>query len=189
MRLLLIAAGVLCLFLFASCKDDRPYRPTPPEEPVWPDLTQKDDVFKYLGMVWEYKDIDRYAKILDEGFIFFFSQQDYAEGKTPEQWGREEELASARNIFSGHAHPIYGSITKIELYLTPEGGWIEVPKTGPPYEGETWYQMTVEYDIIMDATSGWTLQGIDRKALFTVRLAEVDGETFYRIVQWHDDIE
>ncbi len=183
-RLLPIAVGVLCLFLFASCSDDDPYRPSETEEP-----DPKEGVFEGLVHVWENMDIDRYPKLLDDGFIFYFSQADYADGKTPKQWGRTEELASASNIFSNVPHAKYGSITSIDLVITPDSNWIEVPKTEPPYEGETWYQKKVEYDITMDTTSGWTLQGVGRKALITVRLAEVDVLMIYRIVQWHDDIE
>jgi hypothetical protein len=189
-RLLVISAVLLCAFLFVSCKDD-PIRLSPPgdNESVWPDLTQKEDIFEYLELVYEKKDIDHYPKLLDDGFIFFFSQADYNDGITPEQWGRTEELASARNMFTGYANQKFGVITSIELEIFPEGEWIEVPKTKPPYEGETWYQRIAEYRIIMETTSAYTLQGTEKKALFTVRLAEVDGEEIYRIVQWNDDIE
>jgi hypothetical protein len=189
-RLLIISAVLLCAFLFVSCNDD-PARPRPSgdDKIVFPDLTQKDDIFEYLELVYENMDIDRYPKLLDDGFIFFFSTADYNAGTTPEMWGRTEELNSARNMFSNFAHPKYGAITNIDLDITPEGLWVEVRKTDPPYEGESWYQRTVEYRIIISTTSEFTLQGTEKKALFTIRLAEVDGENFYRIVQWSDDIE
>ncbi len=190
-HLAILTVLLLSTYALSGCILDPKETPLPPDTPIieWPDLKNKDDVFKYLVLVNENMDIERYPKLLDDGFIMFFSKQDYADGKTPEQWDRPQELATARNMFSNVPDEQYGSITKIDLTLTPEGNWIEVPKTEPPYEGETWYQMTVEYDITVDTTSEWQFQGIDRKALFTVRLAEVDGEMIYRIVQWHDDIE
>jgi hypothetical protein len=188
-RLLVISAVVLCALLFVSCKDDPARVRIPPVESNWPDLTQKDDIFEYLDLVYEEMDIDRFPKLLDDDFIFVFSQADFNRGTTPEQWGRNEELASARNMFTSYAHPTYGAITSIDLDIAPEGLWIEVPKTEPPYDGETWYQKTAEYRIIMETTSQYTLQGNEKKALFTVRLVEVDGVDIYRIVQWSDDIE
>jgi hypothetical protein len=190
-RLFCIVVAVLCLFLFPSCGDDDPYIPprVPPKGPNYPDLTQKDHIFEYLELVWEYMDIDAYAKLLDEDFIFWFSQADYNDGITPEYWGRTEELSMARNMFSGFSHPKYGAVTGIDLEVIPEGLWIEIPKTEPPYAGETWYQRTAEYRLIVSTTSEWTLQGQEKKALFTVRQSELDGKNIYRIVMWHDDIQ
>jgi hypothetical protein len=188
-RLLLVALAVFCCFILTSCKDDDPYRPSGTKQnDAYPDLTQKDDVFEYLDLVYEERDIDRYPKLLDEDFIFVFSQADFTAGITPEQWGRTAELGSARNMFSNFSHPKYGAVTSIDVEIVPEGSWIEVPKTEPPYAGETWYQRTAQYRIIMETTSAYTLQGTEKKALFTVRLAEVDEENIYRIIQWNDDI-
>jgi len=187
-RLFLIAAALLCCFLFVSCKDDPTIPKVPPKETGFPDLTQKDNVFTYLEMVYENMDIDHYPNLLDDNFVFVFSTADYDKGITPQQWGRTAELSSARNMFTSYAHEKYGSITSIDLALTPEGSWIEIPKTEPPYEGETWYQRTVEYRLIIDTTSRYTLQGTEKTALFTVRPVEVEGKTIYRIILWDDDI-
>jgi hypothetical protein len=190
-HLVIITILLLSAYVLSGCILDPKETPPPPGggTTVWPDLKERDDVFEYLDLVYENMDKERFPKLLDDGFIFVFSQADYNAGITPEQWGREEELSSARNMFSNVSHERYGAITGIELEITPEGLWIELPKTEPPYEGETWYQKTAEYRIIAETTSEYTLQGTERKALFTVRLAEVDGEDIYRIVQWNDDIE
>jgi hypothetical protein len=177
------------LFLFPSCSDDDPVRLDPPDQSVWPDLVEKDDVFEYLDLVYENMDVDHFPRLLDEDFIFWFSQADYNDGITPEQWRKTEELGSARNMFNNFSHPKYGSITGIDLEITPEGLWVEVPKTEPPYAGETWYQKTAEYRIIVSTTSEFTLQSRERKALFTVRQSELEGKNIYRIVIWNDDVQ
>jgi hypothetical protein len=172
-----------------SCSDD-PERPKLPDDidSTFTDLQQKDDVFGYLEFMYENMDIDRYPKLLDNGFIFWFSVADYNDGKTPELWARTEELGSARNLFSNFSHGLYGSITKITLDIENEGLWIEVPKTEPPYAGETWYQKKAEYDLTVETTSRYKLHA-SKNALFTIRQSEVDGENIYRIVLWHDDIQ
>jgi hypothetical protein len=185
MRLFIIAVGFLCLFIFAACDD--PSKPPPPQETVYPALDEKDDVFEYLELVYTERNIDRYPKLLDDDFIFWFSIADFNDGQTPEQWGRTEELASATNLFNGYAHPKYGAVTGIDLMITPEGLWTEVAKTEPPYTGETWYQRTVEYYIVVETTSEWTLQASEKKALITIRQSEVEGKNIYRIILWNDD--
>jgi len=181
----------LSAYVLPGCILDPKETPTPPDTTptVWPELTDKNEIFEYLEKVYENMDIDHFPNLLDDNFIFIFSTADYDKGTTPQQWSRTEELGSARNMFSNHPVEKYGSITSIDLELTPEGSWIEVPKTEPPFEGETWYQKTAEYRIIVDTTSRYTLQGTEKSALFTVRPVEVDGKTIYRIVQWDDDIQ
>jgi hypothetical protein len=190
-HLAIITILLLSLSVLSGCIFDPKEKPVPPDivDKEWPNLTEKDDVFKYIKRVYEDMDIDHFPKVLDDNFIFWFSKTDYADGKTPEQWGRTEELGSARNMFNAFSVEKYGSITSIDLVISPEGLWIEVPMTEPPFAGETWYQKTAEYYIIVETTSEWTLQGSEKKALFTVRQSEVDGEDIYRVVLWHDDIQ
>jgi hypothetical protein len=182
---------LLAMYFPSGCILDPKETPKPPDTlgTVWPDLVEKNDIFEYLDLVYENMDINTFPKLLDEEFTFWFSQADYNDGITPEQWRKTAELASANNMFNNFSHPKYGSITGIDLEITPEGLWIEVPKTEPPFEGETWYQKTAEYFIIVSTTSEFTLQGQEKKALFTVRQSELEGETIYRIVQWNDDIQ
>ena len=190
-HLAIITTMLLSLFVLSGCILDPKETPDPPDngETPWPDLKEKDDVFEYVELVYENMDIDHFPEVLDDDFIFWFSTADYDLGITPEQWGRTEELGSARNMFTSFSVEKYGAITGIDLIITPEGLWIEVPMTESPYAGETWYQKTAEYYIIVETTSEFTLQGTEKKALFTVRQSEGDGENIFRIVLWNDDIQ
>jgi len=191
-----LAVAVLLLFqvsLISGCIFDsdreRP-RPSPPQPPAWPDLKEKDDVFEYLSKVYNNRNYDRYPKLLDDNFIFKFGVDDVG-GEIPEQWGRTEELQSAQGMFMGRSVPPYGAVDRIDLTLNPEGEWLAIPQTDPPFDGETWYRKTVEYRLIVQTTGGWTLQGLNKKALFDIRYAKSQGDTatVWRIVRWSDAIK
>ncbi|NIM19292.1 MAG: hypothetical protein GTO51_02825 [Candidatus Latescibacteria bacterium] len=180
--------AISCFVFLTSCNDRKLlYKPPAPVEPTCPELKEKDDVFPYLVKVVEERNYECFTRIIDDDFFFKFGVDDVGDD-IPEGWGREEELKSAKNMFSGYPHPVYGAVTNISLWLTPEGPWIEVPKTEPPYEGETWYQRTVEYTFIALTSNDWTLQCLELRALFYIRYAEVDGDSIWRIVEWRDNI-
>ncbi len=190
-RLMLLMAAACCLTVVASCRDKQlPTRPASPSQTVYPDLKEKDDVFEYIERVYEELKPERYPKLLDEDvFNFRFGDEDYNSGYTPRSWGRTEELAAVQNILGGHAIETYGAVTHADLTLTPEGDWVPIPQTEPPYAGEVWYQKTFSYRFTFTTTTGWDLRtDQDRKALFIVRFTEADGDSCWRIVQWNDDI-
>ncbi|NIM19295.1 MAG: hypothetical protein GTO51_02840 [Candidatus Latescibacteria bacterium] len=182
----IIAFLLLLVPVFSGCiLDPREKGGPPPPDTPWPSLKEKDNVFPYLKRTYEGMDYFHYEILLDEAFIFRFGVDDVG-GDIPESWDRTKDLASTKNMLTGFSVPEYGAITNFTLILTPEGPWIEVPKTEPPYEGEIWYQRTVEYTLIVTTTKDYTLQGLDLRALFIVRYD--DNEEIWRIVQWNDDI-
>ncbi len=181
------------MLVLSGCILDPKEIPPPDKEPKidWPDLKDKDDVFEYLELVYEKRKPEPYyAKLLDEdNFNFRFGDEDYNSGDTPRSWGRTDELNAVRNILSGVSIETYGAVTQVDLTLTPEGEWIAIPQTEPPYIGETWYQKTFSYRYVFTTNTGWDLRtDQDRKALFIVRFTEADGDSIWRIRQWNDDI-
>jgi hypothetical protein len=180
---------LLIVFMFSSCildPKEKLSKKEPPPSP-WEDLKEKDDVFHNLLEAYKQMNIVQYDRLLDEEFIFHFSQADIENGLPQEQWGRADELRSTEHMFSRYEDEKYGAITSIDLILDKSGPWFEFYPEAP-YEGEIWYQKTVTYSITAQTTSPWELQGLDMDALFTVRFAEADGDTIWRIITWYDDI-
>ena len=177
--------------LVSSCILDPKEKKPKKDEPVtvvWPTLEDKDDVFGYLELVYEKRNYERYPKLLDDNFNFRFGDDDYNSNKTDRDWGRAQELNSASRMLSGYSHPDYGAVVQIDLTIQPEGTWTAIPKTDPPFEGETWYQKSFRYSLTATTNTGIELRGLDINAFFIVRQSELEGNTIWRIVQWNDDI-
>ena len=182
---------IISAMLFSGCILDPKETPDPPIKvpPVWPDLTEKDDVFTYIEMVYEQRAYNRYELLLDDNFNFRFGDDDYNSGRTDREMDRIGELGSASNLLGGYSHPTYGAVVQIDLNIQPEGLiWTEIPKNDPPFTGETWYQKSFIYRLTATTNTGTELRGYDITAYFIVRQSEVDGDNIWRIVQWNDDI-
>ncbi len=189
-RWLILLVGLLCLTIFISCDDDTPTAPKQKITPdVWPILEEKDEVFKYLEMVYEQRAYNRYELLLDDNFNFRFGDDDYNSGKTNRDWGRASDLNSASKLLTNFSHPTYGAVVQIDLAIQPQGQiWTEIPKNDPPFTGETWYQKSFQYQLTMVTNTGIAFRGYDITAFFIIRQSEVDGKNIWRIVQWNDDI-
>lgn len=101
----------------------------------------------------------------------------------------ESTWGNIKALFYG-GPPDDGEISiDLELrYLPGENNWtIWIPDPSE-YPGETWYERTVDYFLTV-SFGDWTLTtgGLVR-ASFVVRYAEVGDESFWRIVQWRDDL-
>ena len=187
----IFAILVVSAMLFSGCILDPKETPDPPKkvETVWPDLTDKDDVFAYIEKVYEEKAYSRYDLLLDDNFNFRFGNDDYNSGKTDRDWGRTSDLDSARKLLNSVSHPTYGAVVQIDLAIFPQGQiWTEIPKNDPPFTGETWYQKSFKYQLTATTNTGIELRGYDITAFFILRQSEVDGKNIWRIVQWNDDV-
>jgi hypothetical protein len=154
----------------------------------------RDNVLFNLQKAYVERNIDRYDQLLDDGFVFHFSQVDFKDGNVSvEQWDRASEVASTRNIFNRNfSKPGVDPISKIDLTLTYTDGdnsWNQVtPDDQQAYPNETWYEKTVTYDLV--ATSGpIDFTGLNIQASFIVRAAEVEGVEIWRIISWRDDTQ
>ncbi len=182
---------IISAMLFSGCILDPKETPDPPTKPppVWPDLTEKDDVFTYIEMVYEQRAYNKYELLLDENFNFRFGDDDYSSGSTERDWGRIPDLKSANNLLNSYSHPTYGAVVQIKLSIQPQGQiWTEIPKNDPPFTGETWHQKSFIYQLTATTNTGIELRGFDITAFFIVRQSEVEGVNIWRIVQWNDDI-
>ena len=81
--------------------------------------------------------------------------------------------------------PLEASAINLNMVYPPgENTWVAMPAPDPVrYPGETWYEKTVTYSLIIQ-TGDWTLMSFSVRASFVVRSTE--GQ--WRIVLWRDDI-
>ena len=191
---------IICAVLIAltivsgiSCFDPDKERPKPkPPVPTYQDLTQKDHVLVNLQLAYNQRNYDRYAELLDDpNFIYYFSDEDFASGKTPEQWGRDEDLECHENMFdpNNQVH----KILSLTLYLQyPAGQWIATTPDQGRFPGETWYYKSVSYNLTVVVNAqpeNITYLAQNLKALFTIRQVDRGGKKIWQIVEWRDDVQ
>jgi hypothetical protein len=154
-------------------------------KPWYEDLQDKDDILLYLESAYNSRSLLKISRLLDENFVFFFSESDFVQGLTPEQWDRASEINATSNMFSGHAPPGGYPINAINVNLTyPPDVWTAF--NPPEAPTETWYQKTVSYDIVVNADP-FTFIGTDITMIVQIRYADVGEESFWRLVRWRDD--
>jgi ketosteroid isomerase-like protein len=157
------------------------------------DLTERDQALENLKHAWNDRNLERYDELLDDDFVFLFSNTDYEQGIVPyQQWGRAADIGAARNVFDPNfskpgMYPV--SAVDLSLFYAPgDDEWIEVPPADPvEYPDETWYEKTVTYSL---AVKAWQKKfiGYNIRATFTVRRATGAGDReYWRIVLWRDD--
>jgi hypothetical protein len=183
----------LILLVSLSCSDDTE-DPVGPEPSPYKALTQKDHVLLNLELACKSRNLMEFDKLLDEDFVFHFSQADFKDGNVRvEEWDRASELASATNMFDeDYSRPGVDPISQIGLTLTyveGDAAWDPVtPDDQVTYPGETWYEKTVRYDLI--CTSGpIDYTGLNIQASFIVRQSAVGGKNVWRIISWRDDTQ
>jgi len=84
-------------------------------------LKEKDDVLINLQLAYNDRNISQYDKLLDDDFIFIFSQTDWQAGKTPRQWDRTSEIRATTNMFSRNPTG-KDPITSLSLHGLPSQG-------------------------------------------------------------------
>jgi hypothetical protein len=186
----LISCLLVAGLLIAGCKDDPRYRPTGPvdEAPQFENLQDKDDVLYNLALAYNKRNTAEFEKLLDENFVFVFSQDDFNHGIVDvQQWGREAELEASRNIFDPNFPADY-RVVNIDLTLNyPEDSWVQLPPD-EDHPDESWYTKTVDYNLIIKTHDGWEHRAIGLQAQFTIRWGETEGGEHWQIVLWGDDV-
>ena len=193
--ILTISALVFVLGLVTSCildpKQDKKDVPDQPKQ-VYQDLTKKDHVLNNLELSYNEQSFTNYAALLDDPhFTYFFSDEDFASGKTPEQWGRAADLDSHQKMFNPNT-PVH-KVLSIKLKLQyPAGQWIATTPDQGQFPGETWYYKSVSYDltVVVEAQpENITYLAQNLKALFTIRRVDKGGRMIWQIVEWRDDVQ
>jgi hypothetical protein len=153
-------------------------------KPWYKDLQEKDDVLVNLEMAYDNLSFSEIDRLLDDNFVFFFSDYDFGSGNTPAQWDRVSELSATANMFSGVSPPGPDPIIAIDVSLTyPPGGWTAF--TPPGFPTETWYQKMVRYDFVVEAPP-ITYLTLNVDMMVQIRYADVGGESGWHLVTWLD---
>ena len=193
--ILTISVMVFVLGLSTSCiLDPKETKKEPPGtiQKVYQDLTQEDHVLNNLELAYNEQNFPKYAELLDEPhFIYYFSDEDFAAGKTPEQWGRTEDLDSHQKMFNPNNQ--VHKVLSIKLTLQyPAGQWIATTPDQGQYPGETWYYKSVSYNLTVVVNAqpeNITYLAQNLKALFTIRQVDRGGKKIWQIVEWRDDVQ
>jgi hypothetical protein len=194
-QLLALAIGTLsialCLGLVVACEDD-PVKP-PGDDSWYQKLSQRSHVLNNLEVAYSRRHINKYIELLDQNFTMFFSSGDVGNGRTPEQWGRADEIAANTNLFDANyvdqdpSDGIQPRCTKITLDVEWEDGvtWQEIePATAP---GEKWYTATTFYSFKFDIEPDiYLINNPGSKAQFTVRNSGTDGDPHWQLVEFRD---
>jgi len=193
-RAVVLALAGIFLLALNSCILDPKEGKTPPK-PTQPykDLSgERDNVLFNLEKSYNERNIDQYNKLLDNDFVFHFSNVDVQQGNVNvTQWDRAAEINANKNMFDPNFNkPGVEPVSSIDLSLTYVAGdnnWTQVTPPDPvKYPGETWYEKIVNYTLTVKAGSN-EYQGLNIQASFVVRWATVEGQSYWRIVSWHDD--
>jgi hypothetical protein len=148
------------------------------------DLATQDDVLYNLELSYTMRSIVQFTRLLDDDFVFFFSEADYNEGGVPVSWDRPSEVGANTNLLDRHLDgPLRA--TGIDLRLTfTRGEWTEIPQGND----ESWFSKEVEYNITVQTVSGVDYKGNRLKAQFIIRETVPAGETetVWQIVRWRD---
>lgn len=180
---------VLAIGSVISCDSDEPILADPPViEPPF-DLTQKDRVLVGLELLFNEFNSTEYQRLLDDDFVFFFSDADYSSGRTPEKWDQATELVSYNNFFDPARST--NRVLSRSLALTyAVDNWTEITPDDPvTFPGESWYVATILYNmsVVLDTEPELTLVANGLKEEITIRWSEDHGH--WRIIRWRDDVD
>ncbi len=180
---------VLAVGSVISCDSDEQILVDPPvHEPDY-DLEQKDGVLKGLELLFNEFNSTGYQRLLDDDFVFFFSDADYSSGRTPEQWARVTELISYNNFYDP-AHSTNRVLSRSLNLTYAADNWTEItPDDQVTFPGESWYVATILYDmsVVLDTNPELTLVANRLKAEITIRWSDSSGH--WRIIRWSDDVD
>jgi hypothetical protein len=187
-RILAAILIVISCFSVGSCEDDSVIPPPPRTPPIG----SRDYVLYSLERSYNSRSQDRYDELLDEEFLFYFSNADVTGGgwTEGEYWDRAKEINANTNIFNpGYSRPGVDPVSDITLTLTYSEGddkWTAITPDQGQYPGETWYEKIVTYTLIVQAGDTQYIAQ-NKQASFVVRAATLEGDEVWRIITWRDD--
>ena len=182
-KLVFIAVATFVAGSLPACFLDPEQTPPPEDKPAeqFKDLTEQNDVLFNLRESYDQRNGDEYDRLVDDDFVFFFSDGDVATGNYPAQWSRETDVPATRGLFR--------DAINVDLTLQlDQVSWISFEPDQDLYPGETWWTTSVQYDFNMrfgrDPDTTWISTGAS--AQFTIRQVEKNGKMIWRLVRWRD---
>lgn len=181
---------LVTLLATTSCDSDRV---TPAElqkdggVSTYRDLEGKDDVPYNLELAYNERNLDQFAKLLADDFVFVFSKADYNNGvvEFPE-WSRVAEVDATGRMFDRNLDAPK-RVLSIYLKINDNGGeWTPDPP-GEAHPDETWYIKVIDYDLVIKTADHWEHRALDLKARFTIR--QDPDSARWQVVLWRDDVD
>lgn len=190
MKILLI--GLFVAVLLAGCSDSQVVTCSSCGGPPYRSLADRDDVLFNLELAYNESNLDEFTRLLDDNFVFHFSDSDVQNGNVPvAQWNGPDELAATDNLFNGgNLPPGLPPASKIDLTLYFTDGDDDWQAVAPPdpqqYPNETWYVQRIGYSLTVSAGFNTYTTGNPFVTEFTIRPVDDNGTTVWRIVSWTD---
>ena len=181
----LALAAIALLVLGCSDNSTQPKAP----KPRYPEATTKEIVIGNLLNSYADRNIDQFAKLLHDDYIWYNQARDVVSGGLPEYYTRSEDIAITRNMFLAalHTHPTSSLwLDKLELKIYP-GTWEQIIQFEEVPCEDCW-ETTRPYELTLMTAGGALIYIANDLVRFIVVPVDVNGKKLYRIIRC-DDIE
>ena len=171
----------ICAMLGCIFGPEEKERSFGPPELKYEDLTEPEHVVFNLVLSYKKLDIEHYAELLHEDYIWYMQ-----EGSDPEFLSRDQDINATRGIFDSKkfGHPDANKrIERLQLEIW-EGSWNAIDSLEGEPCSDCWYTRRV-YDITIEMASGTTIHGHAYVDLYIVGIEE-DGKKKYKIIRADD---
>ena len=171
--------------VLAACEADRvrPAENTPPPKWTIENLTERWHVLNNLEAAYNQRNSTEYARLIDpDEFVFYFSAEDFSNGRTPEKWGPAEENAATTALLQDALN------IDLDVVFSPDQ-ILWTPLTPDSFPDEIWFVAVVNYTFSMRFNSDpeTTFQTANQpQTSFTVRSWDDNGTERWRLVEWRD---
>lgn len=182
-----LAVAGLCLAAipFLGCSDSTTKPKVAP--PRYKETVEKETVIRNLLLSYEDADIEQFAKLLHEDYVWYNQESDVVVLHLPEFYTRAEEIEKTGRMFlaAKHQHPDPAkNLDKLGLDIVA-GTWIEVADfQGSPCE-DCW-ETTREYSLLLIMDAGPLTLVAGGHVKLTIVSVQVDGTNVYRIIRADD---
>jgi hypothetical protein len=188
MRIAPVAAGLLIAVVLAftlapGCNEHA----TGPDPPDYLPQDSPENVIANLELAYNARDLDAYARLFAEDFVFQFDPQDLTDrGLPPGMVFRfEDDSLSTRHMFRNEIADRDLHVSRIRLELTFNAS---VPVNEPGHEGERRILVS-NTSLRVDTQSDFTMVVAGDRAEFFFRRGRTPGaseSTVWYIVRWRD---
>lgn len=184
-RRIAAAAALACLLFVGACSDSDPVSPT--TEVKFKELTDRENVIYNFTQSYKYCDIDEYAKLLHDDYIWNNQEEDVVMNGLDPFWDRDQDIARTGAMFSARLHS-YPDTTKwldrlsLSLYAGP---WAQVTEVGGQPCEDCW-ETTRAYSVELYMPYQELAYLAQDLVKFTVVAVEANGRTEYRIIRADD---
>jgi hypothetical protein len=145
------------------------------------DLTDKEGILQNLLLAYTDRNIDRFAELLHDEYLFYLQEGDYMPGESP-YLTRQEDIQCTTNMFLAASGQYEPRIDRLELRLD-DGVWSSVSEIGGEPCEDCW--MTQRHYSLLVGINEVTYIANDI-AVFCIKPAGPDEDSGYKILRIFD---